>query len=121
MLLVIQREKGKKILDKYFVTLSYTGYVKHPTVQRFLAWLFLVDFVELIYTCLTDEDYNLINKALECLFNGGSCLLPYSALENIAHNVFIASSHHMRTFDIRETEENQWRIAEDKIIRVVEK
>lgn len=121
MLVVIQREKGKKILDGYFEALSYTGYVKHPTVKRFLAWLFLVDFVELIYTRLTDEDYNLINRALACLFNGGSCLLPYDALENIAKNVFIANSQHMRTFDIRETEKEQWRIAEDNATRIVEK
>lgn len=120
MLLVIEREKGKKILDGYYNTLSYVGYVKRPTVKRYLAWLFLVDFVELIYSHLTDDDYNLINRALACLFDGGSCLLPYSALNNMAHNVSISESQYMGTFNIRITEQNQWRIAEDDNIRVTE-
>lgn len=115
MLLAIERDKAKAVLDRYFVALENTGYVKQPTVMRFLAWLFLLDFVELVYTHLTDADYNLINKALICLFSTGNCLLPYGALtrEDLS-NLYIADSSYMGTFNIRVTEDRQWRSVEDE-------
>ena len=115
MLLAVEKDKAKILLDNYFSMLSVTGYVKRPVVKRFLMWLFLVDFVELVYLHLTDDDYNLINEALICLFSTGCCLLPYGAITEERKNVTIGESSYMGTFNIRVTEQNQWRKAEEDI------
>ena len=120
MLLAVEKDKGKAVLDNYFNTLFNTGYVKRPTVKRFLAWLYLMDFVEMVYTCLTDEDYNIINDALICLFSSGCCLLPYDAISENPSDVNISGSIYFGTFNIRETEMRQWRIAENGEFRVTE-
>lgn len=113
MLLAVEKDKAKAVLDNYFTALTNTGYVKQPIVMRFLAWLFLMDFVELVYSHLTDADYNLINKALICLFSTGACLLPYGALtREDRSNIYVADSSYMGTFNLRVTEEQQWRSAE---------
>lgn len=114
MLLAVEKDKAKDLLDNYFTMLSATGYVKHHVVKRFLMWLFLVDFVELIYNHLTDDDYNLINEALICLFSTGCCLLPYSALSQNINDIYVSPSY-MGTFNIRVTEKNQLRKAEEGI------
>lgn len=114
MLLAVERDKAKGILDNYFTMLTNTGYVKRPAVKRLLAWLFLIDFVEMVYNLLTDEDYNKINRALICLFSTGCCLLPYDAIREIDRShLHTGGSGYMGTFNLRITEENQWRAAED--------
>ena len=114
MLLAVEKDKAKAVLDNYLNTLGNTGYVKQPVVMRFLAWLFLLDFVELVYLKLTDEDYNTINKALICLFSSGMCLLPYGALtREDRSNIDIIDPSYMGTFNLRVTEDRQWRAIED--------
>ena len=119
MLLAIENNKAKSVLDNYFSMLAETGYVKRPVIQRFLAWLFLIDFVELVYDQLTDSDYNTINDALLCLFSTGCCLLPYNAIiQRSRSNITISESAYMGTFEIRATEQEMWRIAENNDFRI---
>lgn len=113
MLLAVQKDKAKAVLDGYYKALANVGYVKRPVVKRFLAWLFLVDFVELVYEHLTDADYNLINKALICIFNSGFCLLPYGALTRSFQKIVVGPSQYMGTFNLRITEDEKWRDAEE--------
>lgn len=64
-------------LKAYYDRLAKTGYVPEGTVKRLTRYLFLVDFVDCMYTYLTEEDYRNIEELLSALFGGGDCLLPY--------------------------------------------
>ena len=61
----------------YFRVLEKTGYYSYRKVEHLLILLFYYD---LIYNdfrgYLCEEDYNLIDKALNCLY-GETCLIPY--------------------------------------------
>ena len=64
-------------LYRYFSTLEVTGYKGQKDVDKllvlsFLYHLFDPDTVDFI----TEEDYQLIDKALYCLY-GSTCLIPY--------------------------------------------
>ena len=117
MLLAIQKDSAKKYLDSYFNMMSVTGYIKHPLVERYLAFLFLVDFAERVYSLLTNEDYNKINAALMCIFGKGFCLLPY---ETMRQGLTIGDPVYMGTFNIRVTEEMKWRESENERFRLAE-
>lgn len=110
MLLAVEKPRAKALLDKYFNTLAATGYVKRPVVKKFLIWLFLVQFVERIYELLTDDDYNKINELLINIFSDGGCLLPYMLLKK---KITVGKPLYMGEFDLRITEDNMWRAAED--------
>ena len=64
-------------VSAYFDILKRTGYVKQNTTSRYLLYMFLYDFVDVMRPCITEEDYNLINKLLTSIFSDGICLLPY--------------------------------------------
>ena len=117
MLLAIEKEQGKEFLDRYYAVLGATGYVKQPMVVRYLVWLFLVDFAELVYQCLTDDDYNLINDALIYLFSTGCCLLPYKYTR--APIVFEEDAY-IGNFNLRATEYAALRASMDERLRGVE-
>lgn len=110
MLVAVQKEQAKTLLDRYFNLLSATGYIKHPMVVRYLIWLFLVDFVEKVFALLTNEDYKKINDALFCVTNAGCCLLPYIYTKS---NYTWGEPIYMGTFKVRLTETGGWRIQED--------
>jgi hypothetical protein len=117
MLVAVEKDKAKELIDKYFSMLAVTGYVKHPVVVRYLVWLFLVDFVERVYPMLNDKDYNKINKALICLFSRGCCLLPYIWE---SRDITWGEPIYMGEFTVRKAEDDRWRIAESGEHRIVE-
>jgi len=61
----------------YFNALSKTGYMSYPQMQKLLLLCFYRDFVFHDYRgILSQEDYALIDRALDCLW-GSTCLIPY--------------------------------------------
>lgn len=118
MLLAIEKDKAKDILKDYYKQLSAMGYTKRPVVGRFVFWLFILYFVERVYTLFTEKDYNLINKALIKLFSSGDCLFSYKLIKS--KKVTVGRPIYMGSFRIRTTEDNSWRGTEAQRIRGVE-
>lgn len=64
-------------LHKYFTSLSNTGYVKNKEVNKLLVYISIQELLDNDFRGLVSaEDYELINKALYCLY-GSTCLIPY--------------------------------------------
>lgn len=64
-------------ITQYYTALSKLGYYKYGDVFSLLVLCFLNDFVYQDYRgTLSKSDYDIIEKALNCLF-GSNCLIPY--------------------------------------------
>lgn len=64
-------------LSSYFHALEVKGYMPYSDSQKLLVLSFYKDFVTEDYrSILSREDYQLIERALYCLF-GSTCLIPY--------------------------------------------
>ena len=64
-------------ITQYYTALSKLGYYKYGDVFSLLVLCFLRDFVYQDYRgIISKSDYNIIDKALSCLF-GSNCLIPY--------------------------------------------
>ena len=118
MLLALEKDKAKVLVDRYFSMLAVTGYVKRPVVIRYLAWMFLVDFVEAVYGILGNDDYTKINNALICITNAGCCLLPY--MYEKKYDITIGKPIYMGEFHVRLTEDTKWRETQNNEPRLVE-
>ena len=113
------------VVDNYYATLEKTGYVKHGTVVRLLAYEFLVDFINNTFFFITEEDYQMIDSLLKKLFTNGGCLLPYPVF--CTNRVKLAGYGNDGIVRITEDKYkdkdgnllgNQPRITEDGIIRI---
>ena len=79
MIEVVNSKAASAYLDKYLTLVQKMGYVRPPTlVNRFLAYTFLVDFVDTLYYFLTEKDYCEIEDAMLNIFSNAGCLLSYS-------------------------------------------
>lgn len=79
-------------LNKLFNKLSITGYESYCAIDNLLIYSFIEDLLDAYNTCITEEDYYYIRKALDCLY--GSCLIPYPQYinqEKIPSNIFYIS------------------------------
>lgn len=64
-------------LTQYFTALKKLGYYNYSDVMKLLVLIFYRDFVFNDYRgLLSKADYQLIERALNCLF-GTTCLIPY--------------------------------------------
>ncbi len=64
-------------LSHYFHALEVRGYMPFSDSAKVLLLIFYRDFVYNDYRAnITEEDYHLIEKALNCLY-GTTCLIPY--------------------------------------------
>ena len=122
MLQVIAEDRALKTLETYFSTLEKTGYVRQETLERFLMYLFLIDFVEYTHDFFTEKDYAIVAEALANLFSTGGCLLPYPVF--CTNRATLGRPHYMGTFKVRVTEaetaaKGTKRITEDSYLRTV--
>jgi len=74
---LLDDKKVLSVIDGYYNLLEKTGYVKHSTVVRLLAYEFLTDFINNTFYFIDEEDYNKIDSLLRKLFTNGGCLMPY--------------------------------------------
>ena len=123
MIATLNHKVAFEHLNRYFSMLKSTGYVKHDIVLRFLIYLFFIDFVDNVYDFITEEDYNVINRALSVLFSSGNCLLPYTvfcANRALMGKATIGRAHYMGIFNVRVTEvDGTKRITENATFRTV--
>lgn len=68
---------------KYFNTLEATGYVNDQVVFQMVLLQFLIDFIKQSRCYIEVEDWQYIQKTIQCLFKS-SCYLSYDALHTIA-------------------------------------
>lgn len=120
MLGLIDENKALDIQERYYSVLKQTGYMKHDMVLRYLAYIFLLDFIDYTHGFFTEGDYNMISKALSVLFTNGGCMMPYPVF--CANRAVLGRNEYMGTLKNRITEDlsdNKDRFTEDEIIRVV--
>lgn len=122
MLQAIAEDRALKTLDTYFSVVEKTGYVKDNVLDRFMMYLFLIDFVEFTHDFFTESDYNTVADALATLFTTGNCMLPYPVF--CANRIKLGRAHYMGTFKVRVTEapravDGTKRITEDDNLRTV--
>ena len=103
MLPLLNKAAALKVTGKYFGYLENTGYMKHGMVMRFLAYQFLIDFVEYTYPFLDETDYDMIGSALGSLFTNGGCLFPYPVF--CANRAVLGKDEYMGTAAVRKTED----------------
>ena len=65
-------------LDRYFKHLEQFGYMNIKSTSRLLLLTFLWHFLQDFQEYITEEDYNIIAKLVNCMY-GNMCLLPYRA------------------------------------------
>ena len=63
-------------LNRYFTVLEKTGYIKDKDTNKVLLLTFLSEFLQDYKDYITEEDYNLISRIIQCM-SGSSCLVPY--------------------------------------------
>lgn len=125
---MIDEGKALETTTKYFDILKNTGYMNPGMMQRYLLYMFLLDFVDHTHNYFTEEDYNAVDNALRKLFAGGGCLLPYSVF--CVDKVTLGRNEYMGTLKNRITEDHavdidggnigdKDRYTEDDIIRII--
>lgn len=122
MLQAIAEDRALKTLDTYFSVVEKTGYVKENVLDRFMMYLFLIDFVEFTHDFFTEMDYDIVADALASLFSTGNCMLPYPVF--CTNRATLGRAHYMGTLKLRVTEaqravDGNKRITEDDNLRTV--
>lgn len=70
-------ERVYNSLTSYFTSLKNIGYKKQSDVNRLLVFIAIQELLDNDFRGLvSEEDYDIINKALYCLY-GSTCLIPY--------------------------------------------
>ena len=125
---MIDEGKALETTTKYFDILKNTGYMNPGMMQRYLLYMFLLDFVDYTHNYFTEEDYDAVDNALRKLFAGGGCLLPYSVF--CVDKVTLGRNEYMGTLKNRITEDHAVdidgenigdndRYTEDDVIRII--
>ena len=97
---------------KYFSVLTHTGYKPYNEVEKLLVFLFIEELLTgpMAYE-VTEEDYNTIDKALNCIY--GSCMISYpdykKAIDKPIRKVF-EEYRITESGVLRETEDNYPRV-----------
>lgn len=64
-------------LKKYYNHLFNTGYSGSGDLEKLLVYIFITEIFEYsLVPYINDEDYNIIGKALSCLY-GSTCSISY--------------------------------------------
>lgn len=70
-------ERVYNSLTSYFTSLNNIGYRKQSDVNKLLVFITIQEVLDNDFRGLvSEEDYDIINKALYCLY-GSTCLIPY--------------------------------------------
>ena len=62
-------------VDRYMFVLSHVGYKSYCAVDKLLVYSFIEEILNKFSTVVTEDDYNLMAKTLNCLY--GSCMIPF--------------------------------------------
>lgn len=102
-----------KSIDKYFQSLTATGYRKQKDVDSLLVLLFINKFLtQGTSNFITDKDYQTIDRALYCLY-GSNCLIPFPRYVNYRNTLQAKYDNSIH----RGTEDSVLRFTEDGSVR----
>lgn len=108
-------EEAFVALQDYFNHLEKVGYMRYDNVFRLIVFLYIDEILH-AYTLMniTEEDYNIINNTLQCLY--GTCLLPYPEfIKNLPYLNIDSEADKLREVEwdvLRQTEDSKLRIIE---------
>ena len=108
-------EEAFVALQDYFNHLEKVGYMRYDNVFRLIVFLYIDEILH-AYTLMniTEEDYNIINNTLQCLY--GTCLLPYPEfIKNLPYLNIDSEADKLREVEwdvLRRTEDSRLRIIE---------
>lgn len=98
-------------MERYYNTLSKTGYVSPGDTEKLVVYFFVLSFIEQSYPYLTDKDYRDISQFLSCLFKSGSCWMTEDLLRlgkmTVGKPYFFGNKNRFRIsedLDLRDTE-----------------
>lgn len=131
MLSIVDGKPISDLLGRYYTRLSNTGFVDKSTVRKLLMYLFVVSYIDVAYDSLYESDYKKLDKVLDKLFSGCSCIMPYDKrLTTTSHylgfgtginSVIVCKPWYMGDdFIARVSEDDKDRFTENDIPRVVE-
>jgi len=109
----------KDVLKGYYKVLQNVGYVKHATMAKIMAYLFILDWLDDISSFVTEEDYLLIKKALRTLFVNGDCLFVYPVFSLV--RTILGSADNEGLIYPRIAEDGTLRSSEDDVLRIMER
>lgn len=101
-------------LERYFTVLEKTGYMNDVDTNKLMLLLFLQEFLDTYSHYITEDDYNLINSIIVCLYST-SCLIPYVQYKKLTEPL----NDYILTVPIRTTEEDIIRHSEIETLRLV--
>lgn len=70
-------------LERYFKVLESVGYTTESNTNKILLLQFLQEFLQDYAYYITEEDYNVIERIVQCL-GQSSCLVPYREYQQIS-------------------------------------
>lgn len=105
-----------KAINGYFALLSNMGYVRQDEIDRLIILSFLGDMKDTFYNYLTDDDYTIICKAVDCLSK--SCLI--SPIQYTAQSSLLNESDYYKQGVFRISEESILRSTESDNTRVMD-
>ena len=114
MSLIMDKEVLLQGFDKYYNTVTKTGYVPSNIINDFIIATWIVDVITFKEgIILSDEEYDILNKLYTCI--EGSCLVPYSDYcKNVYLNILPTHTY------VRVTEQDSdTRITETNEIRTI--
>lgn len=80
MISITNNDKVRSVLDGYFSMLSNTGYIPVKASNKFVLYIFLIEFVHNLAQYISEDDYDLIVLAMQKLFTGECCLFKYPSM-----------------------------------------
>ena len=101
-------------LERYFSVLEKVGYVKQKDVDKLVLLTFLQDIIEHYSYYITEDDYNMINSIIVCLY-GSSCLIPFAQYQKISEPV----DNYILSIPIRISEDYTIRHSQEEVERLV--
>lgn len=107
-----------KSLERYFKTIKHYGYYKDLGVTKLLILIYFNELLSDYYNIpITDSEYEIIQKALLCLF-GSDCIIPYPYYIN--YNGDHLFGKWLNTSSYRIDESSTLRVEEQGAIRETE-
>lgn len=97
------RKEAYDSLDRYFVSLTVTGYRSYTEVYKLLILCFIEELLYSFPGLVSEKDYRLFSRVLESIY-GTSCLIPYPDYKKVA--------------EIANRGPNQWRFSSNDILRL---
>lgn len=88
-------------LERYYTVLENLGYTTESDTNKLLLLQFLQGFLQEFIYYITEEDYNTIEKIVQCLTQT-SCLIPYREYQLLS----IPLTNYINNVPIKITQDN---------------